>query len=95
MDQFDQQILTALQDNARISNVQLAELVGLSASACSRRIQALEEAGVIAGYRAVLDRELIGLPMTVLVHMSLQTLGRDQMEAFEAAVLDIPEVIVC
>lgn len=95
MDQFDKQILTALQDNARISNVQLAELVGLSASACSRRIQALEEAGVIAGYRAVLDRELIGLPMTVLVHMSLQTLGRDQMEAFEAAVLDIPEVIVC
>ena len=95
MDRFDEQILLALQNNARISNVQLAELVGLSASACSRRIQALEELGVIAGYRAVLDREQIGLPMTVLVNVSIQTLSRDQMAAFEAAVMDIPEVIVC
>ena len=95
MDRFDEQILLALQDNARISNVQLAERVGLSASACSRRIQALEELGVIAGYRAVLDREQIGLPMTVLVNVSIQTLSRDQMAAFESAVMDIPEVIVC
>ncbi len=95
MDRFDEQILMALQENARISNVQLADRVGLSASACSRRIQALEELGVIAGYRAVLDREQIGLPMTVLVNVSIQTLSRDQMAAFESAVMDIPEVIVC
>ena len=95
MDRFDEQILLALQQNARISNVQLADRVGLSASACSRRIQALEDSGIIAGYRAVLDRERIGLPMTVLVNVSIQTLSRDQMAAFEAAVMDIPEVIVC
>ncbi|MEO0391729.1 MAG: Lrp/AsnC family transcriptional regulator [Pseudomonadota bacterium] len=95
MDRFDEEIMMALQANARISNVQLAERVGLSASACSRRIQALEESGVIAGYRAVLDREQIGLPMTVLVNVSIQTLSREQMAAFEAAVIDIPEVIIC
>ncbi|MEM6902661.1 MAG: Lrp/AsnC family transcriptional regulator [Pseudomonadota bacterium] len=95
MDRFDRQILEALQDNARLSNVQLAELVGLSPSACSRRIQALEEAEIISGYRAVLNREAIGLPMTVLVNVSIQTLSRDQMEAFEAAVVNIPELWVC
>ncbi|MBV6633086.1 MAG: Lrp/AsnC family transcriptional regulator [Alphaproteobacteria bacterium] len=95
MDRFDRQILDALQDNARLSNVQLAELVGLSPSACSRRIQSLEDAGVISGYRAVLNREAIGLPMTVLVNVSIQTLSRDQMDAFEEAVGNIPELLVC
>jgi Lrp/AsnC family transcriptional regulator, leucine-responsive regulatory protein len=95
LDRLDWAIIDALQENARVSNVQLADRIGLSASACSRRIQALEDAGVILGYRAVLDRGQLGLPVTVMVHISIQAQSREQMAAFEAAVTGIPEVLVC
>lgn len=95
LDSFDHAILGLLQEQGRISHVQLAEQVGLSASACSRRVQALEEAGIIRGYRAIIDRERLGLPVTVLVNISIQAQSRDQMDAFEAAVGAIPEVIIC
>jgi Lrp/AsnC family transcriptional regulator, leucine-responsive regulatory protein len=96
MDQIDRAILALLQEDGRLSNVELAERVGLSPSPCLRRVRGLEAAGVIAGYRAVLDPAEVGCGFQVLVHVTMATGDRKAtMEAFEAGVAAIEEVTEC
>ncbi|MCH8072492.1 MAG: Lrp/AsnC family transcriptional regulator [Proteobacteria bacterium] len=95
LDRFDNAILTELQRDGRISNVQLAGLVSLSESACLRRVRALEQAGLIERYVALLDQKEAGLPGTVFVHIALRREEQSELAAFEAAVQDIPEVMEC
>jgi Lrp/AsnC family leucine-responsive transcriptional regulator len=95
MDSTDHAILEALQERARISNVELADRVHLSESACLRRVRALEEAGVIAGYSAMVDPVRVGLPSAVFVQLTLQRQDQTDLDAFEEAVQNIPEVMEC
>jgi len=95
MDGIDRRILRKLESNARISNSELAESVGLSASACLRRVQSLEQSGVILGYRAVLNRAAIGAGFTVLVGVGLARHLKTDQEAFEAAMNAADEVREC
>lgn len=95
MDRIDRKILQKLESNARISNTDLADAVGLSASACLRRVQALEQNGVILGYRAVLNRAAIGGGFTVLVGVGLARHLKADQEAFEAAMCAADEVREC
>lgn len=95
LDNLDRRILAALQRNARLSNVQLAEEVGLSPSPCLRRMRLLEDAGVIRGYHAELDRSKSGLGLTVFVGVKVERHHDASANAFRAAVIDLPEVISC
>ncbi|MAI26974.1 MAG: Lrp/AsnC family transcriptional regulator [Myxococcota bacterium] len=95
IDSTDHAILEALQERARISNVELADRVHLSESACLRRVRALEEAGVIAGYSAMVDPVRVGLPSAVFVQLTLQRQDQTDLDAFEEAVQNIPEVMEC
>ena len=96
MDKIDRAILAQLQEDGRLSNVELAERVGLSPSPCLRRVRSLEAAGVITGYRAALDPARIGCAFQVLVHVTMATGDRKAtMEAFEAGVAAIDEVVEC
>ncbi|MFC4731903.1 Lrp/AsnC family transcriptional regulator [Salipiger abyssi] len=95
LDDIDRRILRVLAGDGRISNLALAERVGLSPSACLRRVAALEKSGVIAGYRAVLSPEKTGVGFIayVLVGLNLHTKGAQ--EAFERAIARAPEVREC
>lgn len=93
IDPFDIKLLMALQDNAAATNSDLANLVGLSASQISRRRQALESAGFIRGYNALLDREKLGLSILVLIHVSMATHSPDNASAFRKLVLERPEIL--
>lgn len=95
LDRYDRQILAILQEEGRISNQELAERVGLSPSPCLRRVRALEEAGLIAGYRALLDARKLGLSLTALIHISMDRHTPERFERFEAEVRAIPEVLEC
>jgi DNA-binding Lrp family transcriptional regulator len=95
MDTIDFRILRFLQQDGRISNTELAERVHLSQSACLRRVRNLEEAGVIAGYVALLDPGRIGQNCDVFVEITLNSQSEESLEAFEAAVRDCPEVMEC
>jgi DNA-binding Lrp family transcriptional regulator len=95
IDEIDRAILDVLQRDGRIPNVRLASLVGLSESACLRRTRALEDAGVITRYVAVVDPQSVGLPGNVFVHIALNKQDQVDLDAFEEAVRDIPEVIEC
>ncbi|WP_334148428.1 Lrp/AsnC family transcriptional regulator [Hyphomicrobium sp.] len=95
LDARDRAILSALLEDGRLSQVELAERVPLSPTAIARRIKALEEAGVIEGYQARINRRAMGLEMTALVFISLQNQTEQRLEAFEAAVLASPSVIGC
>ena len=95
LDETDRAILNRLQQEARISNVQLAERVHLSESACLRRVRALEEAGFIAGYAALVDAERVGLSVNVFVQVALTHQDQADLDAFEEAVQGIPEVMEC
>ena len=86
IDSTDLQILAALQPNGRLSNVELASRVHLSASACLRRVKALEEGGVIQGYRASVDPISVGLPDNVFVSVGLASQDQADLDAFEEAV---------
>ncbi len=94
-DHFDRQILRALQEDGRISNQDLAERIGLSPSPCLRRVRALEEAGVITGYRALLDAKALGLSLMALVHISMDQHTPERFRHFDAQVAQIEEVIEC
>jgi Lrp/AsnC family leucine-responsive transcriptional regulator len=95
MDAIDRNILRQLQRDGRVTNLQLAERVGLSPSACLRRVQALEAAGVIKGYRGILDRTQLGVGLTVFEMVGLSgQLQRDCL-AFERAMAEAPEVLEC
>ncbi len=95
LDRYDKAILAELQRDGRISNVQLAGIVSLSESACLRRVRALEQAGLIERYAALLDQKKVGLAGTVFVHIALRREEQSQLAEFEAAVQDIPEVMEC
>ncbi|MDJ0941632.1 MAG: Lrp/AsnC family transcriptional regulator [Woeseiaceae bacterium] len=94
-DRYDRQILDALQRDGRISNVDLAQRVNLSESACLRRVRALEQAGLIERYVALLDQKHLGLSGTVFVHIALRREEQSELAAFEAAIQRIPEVMEC
>ncbi len=95
LDHYDQQILQVLQEDGRISNQDLADRIGLSPSPCLRRVRALEEAGLIRGYRALLDAKKLGLSLMALIHISMDRHTPDRFESFEAEIGAIPEVIEC
>jgi DNA-binding Lrp family transcriptional regulator len=95
LDDIDRKILAALQENGRISNVELADRVGLSPAPCLRRVQALEAAGVIRKYVALLDPKTVGLGVTVFVQISLDLQIEARLELFEKAILSRPEVLEC
>ena len=95
IDEADANILRQLQDNARISNVDLSRSVGLSPSPCLRRVQALEERGVIRQYVALLDPTTVGLNVSVFVQISLERQVEKALENFEQAVLERSEVMEC
>lgn len=95
IDATDNAILETLQERARISNVELAERVHLSESACLRRVRSLEKAGIIAGYSARVDPVQVGLPSAVFVQLTLQRQDQTDLDAFEEAVRMIPEVMEC
>lgn len=95
IDQINERILHELSLDGRISNIDLAERVGLSPSACLRRVQELERAGVIAGYRAVLDRSKLGVGFIAYVAVGLSSHTKETQEQFERAVARAPEVVEC
>ena len=95
LDRYDRQILRVLQEDGRISNQELAERIGLSPSPCLRRVRALEDAGLITAYRALLDARKLGLTLTVLIHISMDQHTPERFEGFESAVAAIPEVLEC
>lgn len=94
-DRIDRQILSLLQEDGRMTNVDLAERVGLTAPPCLRRVRALEEAGAIHGYHAALDPALMGYSITVFALVSLRSQAESDLAAFEAHVATIPEVREC
>ncbi len=95
LDRIDILMLKALQENGRISNAELADKVGLSPSACSRRLDILEKSGTISGYHARLSNKAIGYKMMVIVHISLSGQFAKTLTEFEAAVKLCPNVVVC
>ena len=95
LDAIDRRIVAELQADARLSNVQLAEKVGLSPSPCLRRVKRLEQAGYIEGYRAALRRELVGLGFSVFVAVKIDGHANERALAFERTVTAMPEVISC
>lgn len=95
LDALDKAILAALVDNGRLSQVELAERVPLSATAVARRIRALEDAGVIEGYQARINRQALGLAMTAIVQISLKSQNEELLTAFEKAANAAPAVIAC
>ena len=95
IDTVDRAILAALQADGRLTNADLAERVGLSPSACLRRVRALEQAGVIEGYTALIDQAVSGRPQSVFVQVTLASQESHDLEAFEARVVDRPEVMEC
>ncbi|MCJ7996632.1 Lrp/AsnC family transcriptional regulator [Rhizobium cremeum] len=95
LDSIDLAILKELQKNGRITNAELAEKVGLSPSACSRRHDILEKTGVISGYHARLSNKAIEYRMMVIVHISLSGQFAKTLNEFEAAVKRCPNVLVC
>lgn len=95
LDTTDQAILRSLQEDGRMTNSELADRIGLSPSACLRRVRALEEAGVISGYTAVLDPAAIDRGTSVFVEISLSSQEESVLDAFEAKVAVHPSVMSC
>lgn len=95
MDAYDRKILAALQRDGRISNLELADSIGLSPTPCARRVKALEEAGVIRDYVARLSPEALDLRLTAMLHISMDKHTPERFEAFEGAVREFPEVVEC
>lgn len=95
IDDTDRRILNVLQKQGRISNADLAERVNLSASACHRRVQRLEDEGWIKDYVALLDPRKVNVPATIFVEITLSAQADEVLEAFEKAVARIPDVLEC
>jgi DNA-binding Lrp family transcriptional regulator len=95
LDAIDWKILAELQGDGRMTNVELARRVGISAPPCLRRVRALEEAGFIKGYRALLDEKLLGFEVTVFAMVHLASQAEADLAAFEAFVRDEPLVREC
>jgi Lrp/AsnC family leucine-responsive transcriptional regulator len=95
LDRYDQHILEVLQDDGRINNQDLADRIGLSPSPCLRRVRALEESGLIEGYRAMLDAKKLGLSLMALIHISMDKHTPERFANFESEVTVLPEVLEC
>ena len=95
LDAIDRRMLRLLQQDGRITNADLARQVALSESACLRRLRALENAGVIGRYAAMINERAVGLPISVFVTVTLASQSEAALTAFEAAVAAVPEVMEC
>ena len=95
LDKYDKKILAILQTEGKISNQDLAERVGLSPSPCLRRVKALEDAGVILGYKALLDAKKIELGLVALIQISMDKHTQERFNSFEREIKAIPEVLEC
>jgi DNA-binding Lrp family transcriptional regulator len=95
MDGIDRKLLRLLQIDGRMSNVDLARAANLSESACLRRTRALEQAGVIGRYAAVIDERAVGLPLSVFVTVTLSSQAESALTAFEQVIAQVPEVAEC
>ena len=95
IDNKDRIILHAIQQEGRISNADLAERISLSESASLRRLKRLEDAGMIRGYVGLVDQSLAGYPDNVFVQITLASQQRDDLRAFERAIVELPEVMEC
>lgn len=95
LDRYDLHILDILQQQGRISNQDLADRIGLSTSPCLRRVRALEDSGLIAGYHALLDARKLGLTLMSLIHISMDQHTPERFANFEAEVAQVPEVLEC
>ncbi len=95
LDKIDREILALLQDDGRMTNVDLAERVGLTAPPCLRRVRTLEQAGVIRGYHADCDAAKLGYPITVFAMVSLRSQAEQDLALFEEHIANIPEVREC
>jgi Lrp/AsnC family transcriptional regulator, cysteine-sensing transcriptional activator len=95
LDRIDRRILDVVQREGSLPVAEVAARIGLSTTTCWRRIQALEQAGVIRGRVAVLDRAALGLDVTIFAHVKLSTQGRDAIAAFAEAIRERPEVLDC
>lgn len=95
IDQIGDRILQELERDGRVSNTELSQRVGLSPSACLRRVQELERTGVITGYRATIDRTKLGMGFLAYVAVGLSDHSKVSQERFEAAMADAPQVLEC
>lgn len=95
LDRTDRHILELLQKDGSLSNLELAEKVGLSPSPCSRRVKALEDSGLITGYRALLDSKRLGLDLLALINISMDRHTPERFNNFESQVEGCPEVLEC
>ncbi len=95
LDRIDRKILAAMQRNGRISNLELADMVGLSPTPCSRRVRRLEDSGLITGHVTLLDQAMLGLKLTAYIGISMDRHTPDRFENFEAQVRKYPEVMEC
>ena len=95
LDAIDRRIVAVLQADGRLSNVDLAEKVGLSPSPCLRRVNRLEREGYVEGYRAMLGRKRIGLGLTVFVGVKIEGHADDRATTFEEEAVACPEVVAC
>ena len=95
LDSIDRRLLAELQDEGRVTNVDLARRVGLTAPPCLRRVRALEEAGVIRGYHADLDASSLGFTITVFAMVSLKSQAEEDLRGFEEHIKGLPEVREC
>src|SRR3981081_2626932 len=95
LDAIDCRIIAALQADGRLTNVELADRVGLSPSPCLRRVRRLERQGYIDAYRAVLRRGRVGLGLTVFIGVKIEAHANDRAEAFQEAIVAMPEVVAC
>jgi Lrp/AsnC family transcriptional regulator, leucine-responsive regulatory protein len=95
LDRYDRTLLQVLQREGRITNSELAARVHLSESSCLRRVRALEAAGLIEGYAAVINQSRAGCPVNVFVSITLERQERADLRAFEEAVRKVPEVMEC
>lgn len=95
LDAIGEKILRVLEGDGRISNTELSQRVGLSPSACLRRVQELERSGVIKGYRASIDRTRLGMGFLAYVAVGLSDHSKKSQQSFEAAMADAPQVLEC
>lgn len=95
LDRIDKNILHLMQKNGRISNLELADKVGLSPTPCSRRVKRLEESGLIDQHVTLLNKEALGLNLTAIISISMDRHTPDRFESFESSVSEMPEVIEC
>ncbi|MDA7746741.1 Lrp/AsnC family transcriptional regulator [Psychromonas sp.] len=95
LDRIDKQILQLMQENARMSNLELADSIGLSPTPCSRRVKRLEESGIIDKHVTLLKPAALGLNLTAMLGITMDRHTPERFDNFEAAIKDMPEVLEC